>query len=102
MGEVDELDDAVDHRVAERDEREDRPLRCAVDELLENEGCTHSRRPPLVLGRARPGAFAGARIACIRRTNRVGEGSRRRVAAWAATLPHGITAATRRGGASPP
>ena len=36
MGEVDELDDAVDHRVAESDQRVDAAERNPVDELLQN------------------------------------------------------------------
>ena len=35
VGEVDELDDAVDHRVAERDQRVDRTEHEAVGQLLE-------------------------------------------------------------------
>ena len=35
MREVDEAQDAIDHRVAERDERVDRTQRKAVDQLLE-------------------------------------------------------------------
>ena len=35
VGEVDQLDDPVDHRVAERDERVDRADRQRVDRLLE-------------------------------------------------------------------
>jgi hypothetical protein len=37
VGEVDQLDDAVHHRVADRDEREERPRGEAVDELLEED-----------------------------------------------------------------
>jgi hypothetical protein len=35
MGEIDEPQDAIDHRVADRDERVNRAEREAVDELLE-------------------------------------------------------------------
>ena len=38
VGEVDELQDAVDHRVAERDQGVDRPDRDAVHEVLEELG----------------------------------------------------------------
>ena len=38
MGEVDQLDDPVDHRVAERDQGVDAAQRETVDQLLEEEG----------------------------------------------------------------
>jgi hypothetical protein len=37
MGEIDELDDPVDHGVAERDQRKDRSARDAVNRLLNEE-----------------------------------------------------------------
>ena len=36
VSEVDELDDAVDHRIAERDQRVDAAERYAIDELLQD------------------------------------------------------------------
>ena len=45
MGKIDELDHAVDHRVAQRDERVDGAEREAVGELLEEKlKRTYSRR----------------------------------------------------------
>ena len=41
VGEVQELEDPVDHRVAERDQRVDAPERQAVDELLDEEVEVH-------------------------------------------------------------
>src|SRR4029079_11290071 len=38
VGEVDQLDDSVDERVAERDERPDRPVRQAVGEVVPDAG----------------------------------------------------------------
>ena len=35
MGEIDHADDAVDHRVADRDQPIDRPQRQPVDKLLD-------------------------------------------------------------------
>jgi hypothetical protein len=56
VGEVDQLDDAINERVAQRDEREQGAIRQAEDQHLnQNLGVMHQQCAPLRGVRARPG-----------------------------------------------
>ena len=102
VGEVDQLDDSVDERVAERDQRPDRAVREAGDEVVAEPGEVAVRRPgpgcPKATGMMRRTAIRPYWPMYFRTRSRVFVRTGRRAASRAGLqVPLGATSITERG-----